>query len=103
MLDILTNPKNALVKQYQKLFFMEGVELEFEREALLAVVQMAKERKTGARGLRSIMEGTMLPIMYTLPDKQNLRRVIITVETVRDNAEPIYIYHKTHRTIADVA
>lgn len=103
MLDILTQPKNAITKQYQKLFMMEGVDLEFERESLLEVVGKATARKTGARGLRSIMEAAMLPIMYELPDKENLKRVVITKETVSNGAEPTYIQHKKSRTIADVA
>jgi ATP-dependent Clp protease ATP-binding subunit ClpX len=103
MLDILTQPKNAITKQYQKLFMMEGVDLDFEREALLEVVGKATSRKTGARGLRSIMEAVMLPIMYELPDKENLKRVVITKETVSSGAEPTYIQHKKSRTIADVA
>ncbi len=103
MLNILTEPKNAITKQYEKLFYMEGVELEFEREALLAVVEMAKERKTGARGLRSIMETAMLPIMFDLPSRENLRRVIMTRDAIRGTGEPIYIPHKTRRTIADAA
>lgn len=103
MLEILTLPRNAIVKQYQKLFMMEGVELEFEREALMDVVQQAKERKTGARGLRSILEHVMLPIMYELPDHRNLRKVIITRECVTGEGEPLYLYNKTHRTIADAA
>ncbi len=103
MLSILTEPKNAITKQYEKLFYMEGVELEFEKAALLEIVSMAKERKTGARGLRSIMENAMLPIMFHLPSRENLRRVIITKEAIRGEDEPIYIPHKTHRTIADAA
>ncbi len=103
MLNILTEPKNAITKQYEKLFYMEGVELEFERAALLEVVRMAKERKTGARGLRSIMEVAMLPIMFHLPGRENLKKVVITVEAIRGEGEPIYIPHKTHRSIADAA
>lgn len=90
MLDILTKPKNALVKQYQKLFAMEGVELSFDREALLEVVRRAKERRTGARGLRSILEEIMLPIMYELPELRGVRRVRITAEAVRGTAPAVY-------------
>lgn len=90
MLDILTKPKNALVKQYQKLFAMEGVELSFDREALLEVVRRAKERRTGARGLRSILEEIMLPIMYELPELRGMRRVRITAEAVRGTAPAVY-------------
>jgi len=90
MLDILTQPKNALVKQYQKLFAMEGVELSFDREALLEVVRRAKERRTGARGLRSILEEIMLPIMYELPELRGVRRVRITADAVRGVAPAVY-------------
>jgi ATP-dependent Clp protease ATP-binding subunit ClpX len=91
MLDILTNPKNALIKQYQKLFLMEGTELAFEPDALAEVVNRAKSRKTGARGLRAIMEAIMLPIMFTLPDKRNVRRCTITKECVNGGA-PEYVF-----------
>jgi ATP-dependent Clp protease ATP-binding subunit ClpX len=90
MLDILTQPKNALVKQYQKLFAMEGVELSFDREALLEIVQRAKKRRTGARGLRSILEEIMLPIMYELPELRGVRRVRITADVVRAAAPAVY-------------
>ncbi len=90
MLDILQTPKNALVKQYKKLFNMEDVELEIEEEALKAIVQKAKTRKTGARGLRSIMEAAMLDIMFTLPSMKNIARCVITRETVEKQAPPVY-------------
>ncbi|MCU0424900.1 MAG: ATP-dependent Clp protease ATP-binding subunit ClpX [Candidatus Kapabacteria bacterium] len=91
MLDIMVSPKNALVKQYQKLFLMEGIELEFRTEALQIVVEKAKQRKTGARGLRSIMEEAMLPVMYKIPDMKNVRRCIITRGVVEHGAEPEYL------------
>ncbi|MCX7930402.1 MAG: ATP-dependent Clp protease ATP-binding subunit ClpX [Chlorobi bacterium] len=103
MLDILTMPQNALVKQYQKLFAMEGVELEFEREALLEVVRRAKERKTGARGLRSILEEIMLPIMYELPEQRGVRRVIVTASAVRGEGKAQYQYESTATTDATEA
>lgn len=87
MLDILTNPKNALVKQYQKLLLLEGIQLEFEPGALLGIVQRARKRKTGARALRGVMEEVMNPIMYTLPDERSVRRCIITADVV-DNGKP---------------
>ncbi|WP_103666164.1 ATP-dependent Clp protease ATP-binding subunit ClpX [Gracilimonas amylolytica] len=90
MLDILTTPKNALVKQYTKLFKMEDVELEFEEEALKAIVKRAKARKTGARGLRSIMEASMLDIMFTLPSMNNISKCVITKETIEKQAPPVY-------------
>ncbi len=90
LLNILQKPKNALTKQYKKLFKMEGIELEFEDEALKAIVQKAKLRKTGARGLRSIMEADMLDIMFTLPSKKNVVKCIITGDTITKKAPPIY-------------
>lgn len=90
MVDILQQPKNSLVKQYKKLFKMEGVELVFEDEALEAIVEKAMKRKTGARGLRSIMEEAMLDIMFTIPSKKNIEQCTITRETVFENAPPVY-------------
>lgn len=90
MIDILSNPKNALVKQYKKLFLLEGVELEIEPEALQEIVRKATVRKTGARGLRSIMEEVMIPIMYVIPDLQGVKKCIITRDVVVSKAEPIY-------------
>lgn len=89
MLDILTNPKNALFKQYQKLFIMEGVELTFSQPALAEIVARAKKRKTGARGLRAIMEEIMLPIMFSLPDKRNIRKCSITIDSSGEMS-PVY-------------
>ncbi|NGP88635.1 ATP-dependent Clp protease ATP-binding subunit ClpX [Fodinibius halophilus] len=90
MVEILVKPKNALTKQYKKLFQMEGVELIFEEEALEVIVEKAMKRKTGARGLRSIMEGSMLEIMFTLPSMDNIERCVITRETIEDDAPPVY-------------
>lgn len=90
--SILTEPKNALVKQYQKLFRMEGVELEFEADTLKSVVLRAIERGTGARALRSIMEETMLEIMYHLPARQNVTKCIVSKETILKKKEPTYLY-----------
>jgi len=89
MLDILTNPKNALVKQYQKLLLLEGIQLEFDTDALQAIVVRAKQRKTGARGLRGVMEEVMNPIMYRLPDQREVRLCRITKAVVTDGAQPI--------------
>jgi len=91
MLRILTEPKNAIVKQFKKLFVMEGVELEFEEEALKLIVKKAMERKTGARALRSIVETTLLDIMYDLPSKNNIEKCLITKNTVEYGEEPVYI------------
>lgn len=92
--DILVKPKNAIVKQYKKLFEYEGVELEFEEDALEAIVKRAIERKTGARGLKSIMEKSMLDIMFTLPTMRNIERCIITKATIEQDAPPTYIKRK---------
>jgi ATP-dependent Clp protease ATP-binding subunit ClpX len=91
LLSILTQPKNALVRQYQKLFRLENVELEFEQEALDGIVTRALERRTGARALRSILEETMLDIMYHLPTRQNVSRCIITKDTIQKKKEPTYV------------
>jgi ATP-dependent Clp protease ATP-binding subunit ClpX len=94
LLNILTEPRNALVKQYKKLFMMEGVELEIEDSALQAVVTKAMERGTGARALRSIIEEVMLDIMYQLPSRQNVSKCIVTNETILRSKEPIYLYEE---------
>lgn len=91
MRNILTEPKNAILKQYKKLFLMEGVELEFDPFALDVIVKKAIERKTGARALRSIVENFMLDIMYELPNKKDIDKCIITKDVVEKNAEPIFI------------
>jgi len=92
LMTILTEPKNALTKQYIKLFKMEGVDLEFRESALLLIAKKALERKTGARGLRSIMEHSLLEIMYELPSLQNLSKVVIDEGVIRGDTPPILIY-----------
>ena len=89
---ILSEPKNALVKQYQRLFEMENVELTIHEEALGAIARKAIERKTGARGLRSIMEGILLDTMFDLPGLEGVEEVVISKEVVDQNARPLYIY-----------
>ena len=86
---ILTTPKNALVKQYQKLFEIDGVELRFTDEAVSAIAEKAAERKTGARGLRSIMEDMMVDIMYEIPSEPDIQSVEITEDVVKGTGEPI--------------
>jgi ATP-dependent Clp protease ATP-binding subunit ClpX len=98
---ILTEPKNAILKQFKKLFSLEKVELEFEEDALDAIVERATERKTGARALRSIVEDFMLDIMYHLPSKKNLKKCIITRDTVLNHAEPIYVYKNKSEKIEE--
>jgi ATP-dependent Clp protease ATP-binding subunit ClpX len=85
LVEILTKPKNALVKQYQKLLDLDGVELEFTEDALKEISKLAIERKTGARGLRSIIEGIMLDVMFELPSREDISKCVITKETVVDN------------------
>ncbi|MCW6146594.1 ATP-dependent Clp protease ATP-binding subunit ClpX [Lactiplantibacillus plantarum] len=88
LVRILTEPKNALVKQYQRLIALDGAELDFSDDALRAIAQEALARNTGARGLRSIIEDTMRDIMYDIPSREDVKKVIITRETVADHAEP---------------
>ncbi|MED3549191.1 ATP-dependent protease ATP-binding subunit ClpX [Cytobacillus praedii] len=88
LIEILTKPKNALVKQYQKMLELDDVELEFEEEALTEIAKKAIERKTGARGLRSIIEGIMLDVMFELPSREDIKKCIITKEAITDNASP---------------
>lgn len=94
LLSILTEPKNAIIKQYQKLFRMEGVELTFEDAALKAVVQLAVQRGMGARALRSIIEDMMLEIMYHLPARPNITKCVITKETILKRKDPIYLFEE---------
>jgi ATP-dependent Clp protease ATP-binding subunit ClpX len=89
---ILTEPKNALVKQYQRLFEMENVDLTLAEEALWAISQKAIERKTGARGLRSIMESILLDIMFDLPGLEDVKEVVISRQVVEGTTPPLYIY-----------
>jgi ATP-dependent Clp protease ATP-binding subunit ClpX len=89
---ILTEPKNALIKQYQRLFEMEDVELTFSDEAVGMVARKAIERKTGARGLRAIMESILLDTMYDLPGLEGCEQVVISPEVIEGNARPLYIY-----------
>ena len=90
LLSILIDPKNALIKQYQKMFLIEGVVLEITPDALLEIVDMAEKRKTGARALRSVMEKIMLDIMYELPSLKNVKGCKITRDTIINNKKPIY-------------
>ena len=92
LIQILVEPKNALIKQYQKLFSMEGVELEVRPAALQAIARKALKRKTGARGLRSILEGTLLDTMYELPSMENVSKVVIDEGMMDGGTKPILIY-----------
>ncbi len=91
LVRIITEPKNALLKQYKKLFKIDGVELEIREDAIRAVAQKALERKTGARGLRSILEGVMTDIMYEIPSRDDVKKCIITKETITEGAKPVLV------------
>jgi len=94
LVDILKKPKNALVKQYQKLFEFENVKLRFTEGALMSIAKEAIKRKSGARGLRAIMENTMLDVMYEIPSQSNIRECIISEEVVLHHESPILLYEK---------
>jgi ATP-dependent Clp protease ATP-binding subunit ClpX len=100
LIAILTEPKNALTKQYAKLFDMEGVELEFREDALHAIATKAMERKTGARGLRSILETTLLDTMYDLPSLDGVSKVVIDAGVIAGESEPLLIYKNIEQSAA---
>jgi len=95
LIQILTEPKNALTKQYAKLFELEGVDLEFRSDALKAVASRALERKTGARGLRSILEGVLLDTMYEIPSQKDVSKVVIDESVIEGTSQPLLIYENT--------
>ncbi|OGT12761.1 MAG: ATP-dependent protease ATP-binding subunit ClpX, partial [Gallionellales bacterium RIFOXYB12_FULL_54_9] len=95
MKQILTEPKNALTKQYQKLFAMEGVDLEFREGALLAIAKKALARKTGARGLRSILEQSLLDVMFDLPSMENVSKVVLDESNAEGEIKPLIVYADT--------
>lgn len=97
LVEILTKPKNAVIKQFQKLMELEGVELEVTKSALKAIAQEAIKRKTGARGLRAIIESIMLDISYEVPSIEGLRRCVITEEVVHGTGEPLYFFEEERR------
>ncbi len=100
LLEILTKPKNALVKQYTKLFEMDDIRLKFQPEALEAIVDRAVTRKTGARGLRSVMENVLLPIMFELPSRNDVAECVVTREMVEHRKEPMLILKKNKKKLA---
>jgi ATP-dependent Clp protease ATP-binding subunit ClpX len=100
LIQILTQPKNALLKQYQKMFAMEGVELEMREPALRAVAKRALERKTGARGLRSIIELTLLNTMFDLPSMENVVKVVVDEGTITGDTPPLMIYSDQPKAVA---
>ncbi|MCC1496391.1 ATP-dependent Clp protease ATP-binding subunit ClpX [Alcanivorax sp. 1008] len=103
LIQILTEPRNALTKQYGRLFEMEAVELDFREDALREVAKRAMERKTGARGLRSILENVLLDTMYQVPSMQGVAKVVIDSATIRGDSEPLLIYSNSEKPASKVA
>jgi ATP-dependent Clp protease ATP-binding subunit ClpX len=103
LVEILLKPRNALLKQYQRLFEMEEVELSFQPEAIQAIAERSVERKTGARGLRAVVEETMLEIMFEIPSRSDIEEVVVTRETIVDKKPPIYVLkrHTAEPSAAD--
>ena len=99
LVNILTKPRNALVKQYQKLFAMDDVELEFEPKALDAIASKAIERRTGARGLRSIIESVMMDLMFEIPSRNDITKVVVTESIVTGTGQPD-LYDEDNRLIS---
>ncbi|MET4694271.1 ATP-dependent protease ATP-binding subunit ClpX [Endozoicomonas lisbonensis] len=99
LVQILTEPKNALTKQYRKLFEMENVDVDFRDDALRAVAKRAMERKTGARGLRSILEGVLLDTMYDIPSEDTVSKVVIDASVIEGKSEPLLIYENTEAKV----
>jgi len=103
LVKILVEPKNALVKQYAKLFDMENVELSFTDDALTAIARKAIERKTGARGLRSILEAILLDTMFDLPSMEGVGEVVVDKDVVAGNKEPIRVFSEKDKRAEDAA
>jgi ATP-dependent Clp protease ATP-binding subunit ClpX len=99
LIQILTEPKNALVKQFHKMFALEGVELEIRKDALQEIANLALTRKTGARGLRSIMEKILLDTMYELPGMNDVHKVVINKAVVQGKKPPILVYEEAAKTV----
>jgi len=100
LVTILTEPKNSLVKQYQKLFELEGVELEIREDALSAIAKRALARKTGARGLRSILEKALMETMFELPSMDNVSRVTVDANVIESGAQPLFMYEESPRNVS---
>ncbi|WP_273415968.1 ATP-dependent Clp protease ATP-binding subunit ClpX [Corynebacterium appendicis] len=98
LVRVLTEPKNSLVKQYRRLFSMDGAELRFTDDALSAVAKKAADRGTGARGLRAIMEDTLVPIMYDLPDRDDVEEVVVDAGVIDNGSEPEYVLRKSKKS-----
>ncbi len=103
LMSILTEPRNSLTKQYARLFDMEGVEIDFREDALRAVARKAMERKTGARGLRSILENVLLDTMYRLPSEENVCKVVIDEPVISGDSEPLLVYQSVEAPVAPKA
>ena len=103
LIEILTKPKNALVKQYQTLFDLENVKLDFTQEALDLIAKKALDRKTGARGLRSILENILLDTMFELPGIEGVNEIMINAEVVQNNSKPLHIYEKPSKALGKKA
>ena len=93
-MEILVKPKNALIKQYQKLFEMDGINLRFQKEGLEKIVELAQEKAMGARGLRAVLETTMFSIMYELPARDDIKECVVTREFIEAKSPPTYVYHR---------
>jgi ATP-dependent Clp protease ATP-binding subunit ClpX len=100
LIQILTEPRNALIKQYKLLFEMEGSELEFRQESLSAIASKSMERKTGARGLRTIVENVLLDTMYELPSNTAISKVVIDESVILGQSEPILVYESEQKLAA---
>jgi ATP-dependent Clp protease ATP-binding subunit ClpX len=97
-MEILTEPKNALVKQYQRMFELDGVTLEFDHEALEGIAELAVARKTGARGLRAILEDVLGPIMFEIPSTEDVDKVIVTRASVDEGAPPTLVLRQKRKS-----
>jgi ATP-dependent Clp protease ATP-binding subunit ClpX len=100
LVKILQEPKNSLIKQYKRLFEFENVKLIFKDDAVVEIAKKAINKKTGARGLRSIIEALLLKIMFKLPTMDNVEEVIVNLSVVKNNSEPLIIYSKDKKTSA---
>ncbi|HCS61283.1 MAG TPA: ATP-dependent Clp protease ATP-binding subunit ClpX [Microbacterium sp.] len=98
LIDILTGPRNALVKQYQRMFQIDGVDLEFEEDALRSIADLAVERKTGARGLRAILEDVLGPIMFEIPSAEDVKKVVVTRASVDEGAPPTVVLERKRKS-----
>ena len=100
LMQILIEPKNSLVKQYKKIFSMEGADLDIRTDALLAIAKKSLNRKTGARGLRSIIESVLLDVMYDLPSAKNVEKVVVDESSVVEGTKPLLIYSEQEDSAA---